>query len=161
MIIFDANVLIALGEKDSADDLSNRIGGLIHDLIAENTVIGIPAPAWAEYLCGAGVSGGNANVVEMLAKRSAVRILPFDEMAATGLAAIEQSTRAFGPKRGASNAGWQKVKIDRQILAITRVHAATVIYSDDEALGAEANRMALAVRRTRDIPHARALRSNG
>jgi predicted nucleic acid-binding protein len=149
MVIFDANVLISLDSESGSDNLSKCISALIRELIAEKTIIGIPAPAWAEYLCGAGLA--TAAVINLLRKRSAVRILPFDELAAMELAVIDRTTRLEGPKRGAAKAGWQKVKVDRQILAITRVHAATAIYSDDDALVAEAHRMALAVRRTRDI----------
>jgi hypothetical protein len=46
-----------------------------------------------------------------------------------------------GNKRGASDATWAKVKYDRQIVAIAKVHSATTIYSDDgdiETLGKRA-----------------------
>jgi predicted nucleic acid-binding protein len=150
MIVFDANVLISLSAGDDANEDFERISGLIQDLVAAKTIIGVPAPAWAEYLCGTGI--GTSGVIEVLKKRSAIRILPFDEVAATELAVIDQATRAKGSKKGASKAGWQKIKVDRQILAIARVHSASLIYTEDDGLIAEAERLGVAVSRTGDIP---------
>lgn len=150
MIIFDANVLISLSTRDENDETFERIAGLIQDIVAAKTVIGVPAPAWAEFLCGTGV--GTSGVIQVLKKRSAIRILPFDEIAATELAAIDQSTRAKGGKKGASKSHWQKIKVDRQILAIARVLDVTVIYTEDVDLIAEAIRLGLTVCRVGDIP---------
>ncbi|WP_395060951.1 PIN domain-containing protein [Paraburkholderia silvatlantica] len=150
MIAFDANVLISLSTGDENDEAFERISGLIQDLIAAKTIIGVPAPAWAEFLCGTGL--GASGVIQVLKKRSAIRILPFDEVAATELAAIDQTTRAKGGKKGASKANWQKIKVDRQILAIARVHSAAAVYSEDDNLIAEANRLGMTVVRTSEIP---------
>ena len=150
MIVFDANVLISLSAPQQAADLSERIAGLIQDLTAAKTVIGVPAPAWAEYLCGTDLA--TSVLIGLLKKRSAIRILPFDEIAATELALFDQMTRAKGSKKGASHASWQKIKIDRQILAISKVHSATLIYSEDEGLIVEAGRLGIPVCRTGDIP---------
>ncbi|WP_118183264.1 PIN domain-containing protein [Paraburkholderia phosphatilytica] len=149
MIVFDANVLISLSTGNENDETFERISGLIQDLIATKTVIGVPAPAWAEFLCGTGL--GTSGVIQVLKKRSAIRILPFDEVAATELAAIDQTTRAKGGKKGASKANWQKIKVDRQILAIARVHSVAAIYSEDDNLIAEANRLGMIVVRTSEI----------
>lgn len=150
MIVFDANVLISLSAPQQAADLSERIAGLIEDLTAAKTVIGVPAPAWAEYLCGTDLA--TSALIGLLKKRSTIRILPFDEIAATELALFDQMTRAKGSKKGASHASWQKIKIDRQILAISKVHSATLIYSEDEGLIVEAGRLGIPVCRTGDIP---------
>jgi predicted nucleic acid-binding protein len=150
MIIFDANVLISLSTGDENDETFERLSGLIQDLVAAKTVIGVPAPAWAEFLCGTGL--GTSGVIQVLKKRSAIRILPFDEVAATELAAIDQSTRAKGGKKGASKSHWQKIKVDRQILAIARVLGVTAIYTEDVDLIAEAGRLGVTVCRVGDIP---------
>ncbi|WCM19517.1 PIN domain-containing protein [Paraburkholderia bryophila] len=150
MIIFDANVLISLSSKNENDETFERIAGLIQDIVAAKTVIGVPAPAWAEFLCGTGL--GTSGVIQVLKKRSAIRILPFDEIAATELAAIDQWTRAKGGKKGASKSHWQKIKVDRQILAIARVLGAKAIYTEDADLIAEATRLGLAICRVGDIP---------
>jgi predicted nucleic acid-binding protein len=150
MIIFDANVLISLSTGGEADETVERITGLVQDLVSAKTVIGVPAPAWAEYLCGTGL--GTSGVIDVLKRRSAIRILAFDEVAATELAVIDQATRAKGGKKGASKAHWQKIKVDRQILAIARVQGATLIYTEDDNLVAEATRIGVAVSRISTIP---------
>ncbi|WGS49591.1 PIN domain-containing protein [Paraburkholderia sp. D15] len=150
MIIFDANVLISLSTGNENDEAFERISGLIRDSVERKSVIGVPAPAWAEFLCGVG--SGTPGVIQILKKRSAIRILPFDEIAATELAAIDQSTRATGGKKGASRSHWQKIKVDRQILAIARVLDAKTIYTEDADLIAEAKRIGQTACRVTDIP---------
>jgi hypothetical protein len=78
MIVFDANVLISLSSGDEGSEEVERIFGLVQDFVASKTVIAVPAPAWAEYLCGTGL--GTPAVVDALKKRSVIRILPFDEV---------------------------------------------------------------------------------
>lgn len=50
-----------------------------------------------------------------------------------------------GKKRGDSAAPWAKLKFDQQIVAIARVHQATIIYSDDRDIRAIATRLGLEV----------------
>ena len=70
-------------------------------------------------------------------ENSSLRVEPFDERAAIELADLEITARDRGDKRGsAAGAEWQKVKFDRQIVAIARVHGASVIYSDDSHIAA-------------------------
>jgi hypothetical protein len=54
-------------------------------------------------------------------------------MAAIELAAVEVLARRSGSKRfpGTSEFPWQKVKFDRQIVAIAKINGAHTIYSDD------------------------------
>lgn len=150
MIVFDANVLISLCTGDENDEMVERITGVIQDAVAAKTIIGVPAPAWAEFLCGTGIA--TSGVIDVLKKRSAIRILPFDEVAATELAAIDSATRAKGGKKGASKSQWQKVKIDRQILAIAKVVKATAIYTEDTGLIAEAQRLNVVAVKTSEVP---------
>lgn len=150
MIIFDANILIQLSTLPEDDEKYLRIQGLVVDLVASKTVIGIPAPAWAEYLCGADLA--TAGVIQALRRRRTVRVLPFDEAAAFELSFIHRGAIQFGSKKGAANAPWQQIKTDRQILAIARVHQAAVIYTDDEKLALEAQRLNVSVKFVEDIP---------
>jgi hypothetical protein len=54
-------------------------------------------------------------------------------MAAVELAAMELMATAKGAKRkpASPDTPWQKVKFDRQIVAISKLHGAHTIYSDD------------------------------
>jgi predicted nucleic acid-binding protein len=150
MIVFDANILITLATARETDEAYERLAGLIDDLVASRTVIGIPAPAWAEFLCGTDVA--TSGIVNALKKRSTIRILPFDEVAAFEAALIHRGAKSLGAKRGAAKAPWQQVKIDRQILAIARQNSVTTIYTDDDNMVAEAARLAIDTIRTNDIP---------
>jgi predicted nucleic acid-binding protein len=150
MIIFDANILITLATKDEPDQTYERIVGLIQDLVAAKTVIGIPAPAWAEFLCGTDIA--TSGIVNAMKKRSAIRILPFDEVSAFETALIHRGAQAIGRKKSAAKAPWQQVKIDRQILAIARQNQVLTIYTDDDDMIAEASRLGILALRSNEIP---------
>lgn len=57
-----------------------------------------------------------------------------------------------GDKRSGSEAAWQKVKVDRQVIAVARVEGATNIYADDRDLAAFAKRLGMEVFSTWDLP---------
>lgn len=150
LIIFDANILISLSTLDENDETFERIVGLVQDTVAAKEVIGVPSPAWAEFLCGTDIA--TAAIVSALKKRSAIRILPFDEVAAFEAAMIFRGAVAGGKKKGASKAPWQGVKVDRQILAIARQHGVTKIYTDDENMASEASRIGIEAIATEELP---------
>jgi hypothetical protein len=49
-------------------------------------------------------------------------------------------------------APWAKIRFDRQIVAIAKVHEATAIYSDDEDLITFAEQQGIPCVRVRDLP---------
>ena len=150
MIIFDANILITLSTAEETDEAYERLAGLVQDVVASKTVIGVPAPAWAEFLCGTDVA--TAGIVNATKKRSFIRVLAYDEVSAFETALIHRGAMATGKKRGASKASWQQVKVDRQILAIARQHGVKTIYTDDDDMIAEAARLGIDAIRPGDIP---------
>jgi hypothetical protein len=87
--------------------------------------------------------------VEKIRENAIFRVEPFDEAASIELADIEITARRNGNKRGvAEGSEWQKVKFDRQIVAISKVHGVSTIYSDDPHIkshGAECNIQVLAL----------------
>lgn len=116
----------------------DRIQYLVHRLSQDKSKIIIPTPALSEALVAAGPEASQ-KIVEDLQKYAVFAIEPFDTRAALEAAAMLRAAMAGGNKRGNTKAPWQKVKVDRQIVAIARVHGATEIYSDDgdvAALGA-------------------------
>jgi predicted nucleic acid-binding protein len=123
---------------------------LVQDLVSSKTVIGIPAPTWAEFLCGTDIA--TSGIVNALRKRSAIRILPFDEVAAFETALIHRGALAAGKKKGASKAPWQQVKVDRQILAIARQNRVATIFTDDDNMVSEADRLGIETIRPSEIP---------
>jgi hypothetical protein len=110
----------------------------VHRLSQVKSKIIIPTPALSEALVTAGPQASQ-KIVEDLQKYAVFAIEPFDTRAALEAAAMLRAALANGNKRGTTKGSWQKVKVDRQIVAIARVHGATEIYSDDgdvAALGA-------------------------
>jgi predicted nucleic acid-binding protein len=104
---------------------------LIDDLVAAKERIIIPSPALSEFLVLAGDDG--PQYLSEIALMSHVYIEPFDQMAAIEVAAMELLARKKGSKRHPlpATAPWQKVKIDRQIVAISKLRQVKSIYSDD------------------------------
>lgn len=150
MIIFDANILITFVSSKESEDLYERISGLVQDIVSSKEIIGVPAPAWAEFLCGTDIA--TSAILNLLKKRSVIRILAFDEVSAFETALIQRAAQATGKKRGASKGSWQQVKVDRQILAIARQHNVKTIYTDDDNMIAEATRLGIDTIRPSDIP---------
>jgi predicted nucleic acid-binding protein len=108
-----------------------RIEQLIDDLESAKERVIIPAPALSEFLVLAGASG--PQYLSEIALQSNLYIQPFDQRAAVELAAMELGARTKGHKRhpAPTTTPWQKVKLDRQIVAISKLHGARYLYSDD------------------------------
>ena len=83
----------------------------------------------AEILVHAGSAG--QKYLAIIGKSSHFRILPFDLRAAVEVAAMTAKAIASGDKKSGSAAPWQKVKIDRQIIAIGIIEQVMTIYTDD------------------------------
>lgn len=73
-------------------------------------------------------------VIEKIKEFSIFEILPFDELSAIELAIMTRNAIDSGNKKSGSVDVWNKIKYDRQILAIARVRQATAIYTDDVGL---------------------------
>ena len=91
-------------------------------------------------------------IVEELQKHAVFSIEPFDTRAALEVSAMSRTALAGGNKKGKSTAPWQKVKFDRQIVAIAKVHGATEIYSDDDDIMALGGQAKIKVIRLSDLP---------
>lgn len=110
----------------------DRIEKLVDDLHAANERVVVPTPALSEFLVLAGTD--LQQYLAEFANQPSFRIQPFDLMAAVEVAAMEILAKARGGKRlpVLEEAPWQKVKYDRQIVAISRIHKAHTIYSNDK-----------------------------
>jgi predicted nucleic acid-binding protein len=113
-----------------------RVEQLIDDLEKAKERIIIPAPALSEFLVLAAQDG--PQYLNELSLLPHVHVEPFDQMAAIELAAMELQARKGGAKRSPlpPSIPWQKVKVDRQIVAISKLHQCKAIYSDDAELKA-------------------------
>jgi predicted nucleic acid-binding protein len=143
MVSVDASVLSLLlfpgakppddpNTKKPVEKARERVEQLIDDLDMAKERIIIPAPALSEFLVLAGDDG--PQYLSEIALLSHLSIQPFDQMAAIELAAMELLARKKGNKRHPlpPTTAWQKVKLDRQIVAISKLHQVKTIYSDDK-----------------------------
>lgn len=138
MVIFDANVLIALVSSRTSSDNLARLEGLLADISKRHTFVGIPTPALAEFLVR--TDGATQGLFAALERKAAIRVLPFDRKAAYECSVLDRTAQSSGDKRGpAKGAPYQKVKIDRQIVAIALANGADAIISGDATLRAIAS----------------------
>jgi hypothetical protein len=112
--------------------MQDRIDRLIEDLDVDAERIILPTPALSEFLILAGKQA--SEYLDKISEMKTFLIKPFDERAAIELAAIELDIRSKGDKKGGSKDVWQKVKIDRQIVVISKINGAKRIFSEDPGL---------------------------
>jgi predicted nucleic acid-binding protein len=140
MVGIDANILsLFLFPSASApndfrsgkpiDQAHERAEFLIAQLQQDGEIILIPTPALSEVL--AVVPDINA-CVQILQSKGCFKIGNFGERAAVELALRLQAAIKGGDKFEGVASPWQKVKYDRQIIAICKVEGCSRIYSTDQ-----------------------------
>ena len=162
MVIFDTTTLLLLiapvgkvrvvasGDRPVLD-ARERLDYLITRLAKEKTKIVIPAPSLSEALVSAGAA--SRAIVDRLARSSAFSIEPFGTRAALEAAIMCKESMATGlGKKGGATGDWQKVKVDRQIVAIGKVIGATTIYSNDGDIRALAPAAGLSMVGLEELP---------
>ena len=77
---------------------------------------------------------------------------PFDLRAAIEAAESQRRAIDAGSKKSGAAGPWQKVKVDRQIVAIAKVHGVDELYSDDDDVRRLADADGVAVRSVADLP---------
>lgn len=127
-----------------------RIEKLIDDLDADGERVIIPTPVLCELLILAGKEGSEYLATIETAKT--LLVAAFDQKAAIELAAMELEHRSKGGKKTEPNVPYQKVKFDRQIVAIAKANGAHTIYSDDGDVRKFATRAGLKVVSTCELP---------
>ena len=161
MVVIDSTTLLLMLRPDTPvpngrdgspiERPKERIEHLVATLEKQKARLIIPTPALSEALVQAG-SNGSHEIVQYLQKFDVFRIEPFDTRAAIEVAAMSREALSGGNKRGASSAPWAKVKYDRQIVGIARVHAATAIYSDDGDIAKLGKQAGIKVISLADLP---------
>jgi len=162
MVVFDATMLLLLfrpGTRVPPDPKTGkavthskeRIDALVAELGKERTRIIVPTPVLSEVLIGAG-SRAAEEIVDQLEKHAVFRVEPFDKLAAIENAAMGRTDLARPKAQRDAAATYAKLKFDRQILSIARVHQATTIYTDDLDLRALAMKAGLTVVGLADLP---------
>lgn len=164
MIAFDTSFVTVLVNRSApvrldpatgkpVEDLPERIAHMLETLSQQKETILIPTPVLAEVLVLA--DSDAPMLLDKLGKSGRIVIGSFDQRAAVELAAMTREAIAKGGKGGKRDGNeypYQKVKIDRQIIAIARVYAASAIYTDDDKMAAYAKRLGHAVTMFSNLP---------
>lgn len=160
MVVFDATMLMLLIRPDSGrpndlvtgesiEHITERFAYFVEQHEKSKTKIGIPTPALSEVLVRSGASA--LKIVEKFKEFAIFEILPFDEVSAIEVAIMTRNAIDSGDKKAGSEEIWNKIKYDRQIIAIARVRQATAIYTDDKGLRKIAQTISLPVRGLSDL----------
>ena len=161
-VAFDAGMLILLLQdgavgpihpesKNPIDRPKDRIEYLKETLAAERSKILIPTPALSEFLVGAG--DAIDSYLDILHADSWFEIVPFSEHAAIEAAIVtHQAMSVRRDKKDGVDSDWQKVKVDRQIVAIAKVHEVDPIYTTDRHIVRHAEVCELPVVHLADLP---------
>jgi len=154
IIAVDANVLICVCEKEG--DRKEKINHLFSSIDKARGKVVIPTPAMAEFLTYADQAA--LAVLENLQKRASVYVASFDLASAYELSLIDAAAIGRSDKRDGRGEAWQKIKIDRQIVAIAKTYGAKLIISDDDGVRSVAARVGIKAKQVDELPipdHAR------
>lgn len=160
MVAFDNTVLSLLmfpdADQHEGEDghileyARERVLGLVQSLEDAREQVIIPAPALAELLVTDGVDA--QEVLTALRGSAFIRIESFDERAAVELAMRLREARKTGDQRQGMQITKGAMKFDRQIVAISLVSGARILYSDDIGVALFAASCGLPVKRIADLP---------
>lgn len=151
-IAIDATTLsIMLNPKSHVTiDLGReRINGFIAKAEKERRKLIIPTPATAELLTAIGPN--SADYIRVINRKAVFEVKAFDEVAAMELAFLNRDVFGALDKKNKLEP-WQKIKVDRQIIAIARVADCEQILTEDEALANRARLCDIEPIKLADLP---------
>ena len=126
-----------------------RIAALIDELSRPGVRVLVPTPALAEAMTA---SEGLEAAIDFMQSHDAFEPGSFDFRAAYELAEITKSDPNPDRRKSGELDSRQKVKFDRQIVAIAKVHRAQVLYTDDQRQSSFAKDAGLKVVHTWNLP---------
>ncbi len=160
IVCFDATALMYLLDQNRTSHQEEdgtvvqhmplRMRHLVDSIDQASGRVVVPTPALAELLVGAGTQRGA--MIRALENRRVFRVASFNRLAAIECALLDAGAVADGDKKDGVRSAWQKVKIDRQILAIAKVHGCDRIVTGDRDVVALAGRAAIAAQRVTELP---------
>ncbi|WP_272658722.1 MULTISPECIES: type II toxin-antitoxin system VapC family toxin [unclassified Providencia] len=164
-IIVDTNILISLMKKSSnnanklgadgfssVDDLELRSKALLDHIERSGGTIVIPTPVLAEYLLGIDGEANKHAHVNLISSMNCFEILPFEELASVECSMLpsKQEFKQF-IKQINSNETANKVRFDRQIIAIAKANGITEIWSSDGEVIKKGREVGIDVKSISDI----------
>lgn len=141
VILVDANFIVAyISSKTTADDRA-RIDYFIARAEKAKSKIVFPMPAIAEFLVRADLAG--VDFLNRLERKTFFVMADFNRAAAFELSQIDRAALNVGDKKDETEAPWQKIKVDRQIVAIGKSLGATLVVSGDSSVRNNALRIGM------------------
>jgi predicted nucleic acid-binding protein len=120
-----------------------RIDGLIQKVERERDYVVIPTPALSEALVV--VAPDVQKYLEILHSQACFKIVGFGERAAVEVALRAKAALGAHDKKEAVKSAWNKVKYDRQIVAIAKCENVSAIYSADRDIHSHAKLWGMSV----------------
>ncbi len=151
-ILVDANFLVALLSPEDGSEATMKARYLVKRLAQQKGTLIVPTPVIAEYLVGADEAGiTSLNVFE---RQAHVVLAVFDRAAAFECSMLDRAAilSPKGDKKDGSDEPWQKIKVDRQVVAIGKVHGAQLAISRDKGLRTAALRSGMQACAMEDLP---------
>ncbi len=151
-VLVDANFLVALINPKTGKDERLKLNYLIRRLEEQKCQIVLAMPALAEFLVGADIAGVEA--LNTLERKAYVLAANFDRVAAYECSLLDRAAiqGGTGDKRDGVDAPWQKVKFDRQIVAIGKAHNAQLVITADNGVKNAALRCGMAAMTIAELP---------
>lgn len=149
IVCIDCNTLVTWS-TDSSDGLNKaRLDHLFNEVATAKGRLIVPAPCLAEFLVR--TDEATSEWLSSIEKKRSFQIVPFDRRAAFECSLLDRAALMTGDKKGGRFDSWQKIKVDRQILAIARSNNSTHLITDDAGLIASARKTELIVRSIADL----------
>jgi hypothetical protein len=126
-----------------------RLLAFIAAVEKERRKLVIPTPVAAELLTAIGPT--SADYIRVINRKSVFEVRAFDEVAAVELAFLNRDTFGELDKKGKLEP-WQKIKVDRQIIAIAKVADCELILTEDVKLANRARMCDIEPLRLMDMP---------
>ncbi len=159
VVVFDNNVLCLLlhpGADIPNDPATSqpvaraqeRMALLLEQLTKDDARVVIPAPVLSEFLTFA-----SSDYLDEINGARNMSIEPFDQRCAIEAAvALRRALKSGRGKKLSLTSEWQKIKVDRQIVAIAVVQGAERIYTTDKDIMALAADSGLRAVHVADLP---------
>jgi predicted nucleic acid-binding protein len=131
IVVLDCNALVAWSDPKETLNRS-RLEHLFDQLSATGGKIIVPTPVLAEYLVK--TNDATSGWLAAIERKRAFEVVNFDRKAAFECSLFDKAAIGAGDKRAGRTDAWQRIKIDRQIVAIAKVRGAAQVVSDDTGL---------------------------
>lgn len=161
MIAFDTSTIVLTLDPDRArppidpstglplTNCKRRVDHLISRLDGAKEVILIPTPILSEYLVRAGPN--RSEYINKFLSSKNFMVGAFDERAAIELALLNDpdlnAARVLDDKTT-----WAKIRFDRQIISIAKVHGVSCVYTSDNGLAGCARKNGIKAVMTWELP---------